>query len=147
MLLGLFTCTHFPGLFTCLEGHTLQRIREIDVFECQLWGENKLAKMLWSWLGSLIPCFVNNNYVTAEFIYSIVHTRHGVLTWSRGTHLVTGCSLGHGVLTWSRGAHLVMGYSLGHELLSAVHLQEPHQERSCCYSIGATFEWHHGCVT
>ena len=123
MLLGLFTCTHFPGLFTCLEVHTWQRIREIDVFECQLWGENKLAKMSWSWLGSLVPCFVNNNYVIAEFIYSTVHTRHRVLghevfTWSRGAHWVTGCSLGHEVLTWSRGAHLVKRCSLGHGVLT-----------------------------
>ena len=34
---------------------------------------------------SLTPRFVNNDYVTAELIYSTGHARHKVLTWSRAT--------------------------------------------------------------
>lgn len=50
--------------------------------------ESKLAKMVCS--GSLSPCFVNNEYVTAEIIYSIAHACHEVLTWSQvvcSTHI------------------------------------------------------------
>ena len=39
-------------------------------------------------IGSLAPCAVNNDYVTAERIYSTVHACHEGLTWSR----VTLCS-------------------------------------------------------
>ena len=37
--------------------------------------------------GSLALCFVNNDYVTAEIIYSTAHDCHEVLAWSR-----FGCS-------------------------------------------------------
>ena len=36
------------------------------------WGESKLAKMACS--GSLAAHFINNDYITAEIIYSSVHT-------------------------------------------------------------------------
>ena len=48
-----------------------------------LWGESRLAKMAYS--GSLASRFVNNDYVTAEIIYSTAHMRHKVLAWSRAT--------------------------------------------------------------
>ena len=51
-----------------------------------MWGEDKLAKMACS--GSLIPCFLSNDYELAEIIYSTVHAHHKVLTWS----WVTVCS-------------------------------------------------------
>ena len=46
-----------------------------------MWGESKLAKMVCS--GSLTPCFVNNDCVTAEIIYSTAHAHYKVLTWSQ----------------------------------------------------------------
>ena len=69
-----------------------------------MWGESRLAKMvcaqaLSSCGLSLAPGFVNNDYVTAEIIYSSVHRRHEGLTWSRvlcvygyvsSTHKVAG---------------------------------------------------------
>ena len=39
-----------------------------------MWGERKLAKTVCS--GSLAPRFINNDYVTAEIIYSTVHEHH-----------------------------------------------------------------------
>ena len=48
-----------------------------------LWGDSKLAKMAYP--GSLASRFVNNDYVTAEIIYSTAPMRHEVLTWSRAT--------------------------------------------------------------
>ena len=48
-----------------------------------LWGESKLAKIACS--GSLAPPFVNNDYVTAEITYSIVHPHQEVLAWSWAT--------------------------------------------------------------
>ena len=33
--------------------------------------------------GSLAPCFVNDNYVTAGIIYSTVYAHHEVLAWSQ----------------------------------------------------------------
>ena len=45
-----------------------------------VWGESKLAKGAGS--GSLAPCFVNNDYVTAEIICSTAHMCHQVLAWS-----------------------------------------------------------------
>ena len=44
-----------------------------------MWGESKLAKM--DYPGSLVPRFVNNDYVTAK-IYSTAHARHEVLARS-----------------------------------------------------------------
>ena len=41
-----------------------------------MWGVSSLAKMVCS--GSLIPHFVNNDYVTAEIIYSTMHAYHEV---------------------------------------------------------------------
>ena len=48
-----------------------------------LWGDSKLAKMAYP--GSLASRFVNNDYVTAEIIYSTAPMHHEVLTWSRAT--------------------------------------------------------------
>ena len=47
------------------------------------WGESKLAKMSCS--GSVATCFINNDHVTAEIIYSTARVCHEVLTWSRVT--------------------------------------------------------------
>ena len=46
--------------------------------------------MAWSgsptpWPVALAPCFVNNDYVTAELTYRTVHARHELLAWSRVT--------------------------------------------------------------
>ena len=41
---------------------------EYEVRDPEVWGESELAKMAHS--GSLAPCFVNNDCVTAEIIYS-----------------------------------------------------------------------------
>ena len=41
-------------------------------------GESKLTKM--ACLGFLAPHFVNNDYVTAEIIYSTEHARQEVVT-------------------------------------------------------------------
>ena len=38
-----------------------------------------------AFLGSLAQCFVNNDYVTVEIIYSTAHGHHEVLAWSRAT--------------------------------------------------------------
>ena len=43
----------------------------------RVWGESKLAKMACS--GPLAPRFVNNDYVTAEIIYSTEHACQEVL--------------------------------------------------------------------
>ena len=51
--------------------------RDPEAVEC---GESKLAKR--AGLGSLAPCFVNNDYVTAEIICSTAHMCHQVLAWS-----------------------------------------------------------------
>ena len=56
-----------------------------------LWGESKLAYM--AHLGSLAPCFVNNDYVTAEIIYSTVHAGHEVLACSSLLCAVRICEL------------------------------------------------------
>ena len=48
-------------------------------FYMQLWGQNKLAKVACS--GSLAPCFINNDYVIAEIIYSTAHVHHKELAW------------------------------------------------------------------
>ena len=48
-----------------------------------VWGESKLVKMACS--GSLAPCFinnVNNDYVTAEVVYSTAPAHLEVLVWS-----------------------------------------------------------------
>ena len=42
-----------------------------------MWRENKLAKMACS--SSFAPRLVNNDYVTAEIIYSIAHVQQGLL--------------------------------------------------------------------
>ena len=42
----------------------------------RLWGGRKLAKIVCS--GSLVLRFVNNDHVTAEFIYSTVHAHDEV---------------------------------------------------------------------
>lgn len=34
---------------------------------------------------SLATCFTNNDYLTAELIYSIAHAYHEVLAWSQAT--------------------------------------------------------------
>ena len=43
--------------------------------------------MAWSgslapWPLTLAPCFVNNDYVTAEVTYSTAYARHEVLAWT-----------------------------------------------------------------
>ena len=45
-----------------------------------LWGDSKLAKMAYP--GSLASRFVNNDYVTAEIIYSTAHVHHKELAWT-----------------------------------------------------------------
>ena len=45
-----------------------------------VWEESKLAKMACS--GFFAPCFINNDYVTAEIICSTAHARHEVFAWS-----------------------------------------------------------------
>ena len=42
-----------------------------------VWEESKLTKMACS--GSLTPCFINNDYVTAEIICSIEHAQGACL--------------------------------------------------------------------
>ena len=46
-------------------------------------GREPIKKMACS--SSLLPCFVNNDYVTAESICSTVHAPHEVPTWSWAT--------------------------------------------------------------
>ena len=48
-----------------------------------LWGESKLAKMACS--GSVATCFINNDHVRAEIIYSTAHVCQELLAWSRAT--------------------------------------------------------------
>ena len=56
-----------------------------------MWGESKLVKMVCS--DSLTPHFVNNDYVTAEIIYSTAHAHHEVLDWSQAICAVGICEL------------------------------------------------------
>ena len=42
---------------------------------------------------SLTPHFVNNDYVTAEIIYSTAHAHHEVLDWSQAICAVGICEL------------------------------------------------------
>ena len=42
----------------------------------------------WQWSGSLTPRVVNNDYVTAELIYSTVHARHQVPAWQWATPIM-----------------------------------------------------------
>ena len=60
--------------------------------------KRKLAKMVWS--GSLdpqplalAPCFVDNDYVTAEITYSTAQAHHEVLAWSPVLRMVQICEL------------------------------------------------------
>ena len=62
--------------------------------------------------GSPIPCFVNNNNVTNEIIYSMTHICHEVLTWSWATlvvhlyelhHESPGCCRIRATLKWHHG--------------------------------------------
>ena len=46
-------------------------------------GREPIKKMVCS--SSLVPCFVNNDYVTAETICSTAHAHHEVPTWSWAT--------------------------------------------------------------
>ena len=46
-------------------------------------GREPIKKMACS--SSLVPCFVNNDYVTAETICSTAHVCHEVPTWSWAT--------------------------------------------------------------
>ena len=71
--------------------HTFIR-REIERFRdfkgwdqaiMEVWGESKLAKKVCS--GSLTPCFVNNDYVTAEISYTTERASHEVPAWSQVT--------------------------------------------------------------
>ena len=48
--------------------------------EQALEGRDQISQMARS--GSLAPRFVDNEYLTAEIIYSTVHVYHEVLTWS-----------------------------------------------------------------
>ena len=50
-----------------------------------MWRESKLANMMCS--GSLAPCFLNNNYVTAEIIHSTVHVHHKVYVTAQITYI------------------------------------------------------------
>ena len=43
--------------------------------------------------GSLASRFVNNDYVTAEIIYSTAHAHHEVLDWSQAICAVGICEL------------------------------------------------------
>lgn len=54
--------------------HHLQVFKDVS-FNCE--GDSKLAKMACS--GSLVPCFVNNDRVTAEITYCTAHAPHEVL--------------------------------------------------------------------
>ena len=38
--------------------------------------------------GSLAPCFVNNDYVTAEVTYSTAYAHHEVLAWTQATFVI-----------------------------------------------------------
>ena len=51
------------------------------------WGESKLSKLPCS--GSLTPCFVNNDYVIAEIVYSTAYAHHEVPAWSPATSCST----------------------------------------------------------
>ena len=51
------------------------RLKKKKSFEYAYCGEeSKRTKMAWS--GSLTPCFVNNDYVTVELMYSTAHVHH-----------------------------------------------------------------------
>ena len=72
-----------------------------------LWGKSKLAKTVNS--GSLTPQFINNDYVTAETIYSTTYTSWGIrlatgyfVLWGyiSSTHKVAASLLHHGVVCW-----------------------------------------------
>ena len=51
--------------------------------EQALEGRDQISQMARS--GSLAPRFVDNEYLTAEIIYSTVHAPHAVPTWSGAT--------------------------------------------------------------
>lgn len=55
----------------------------ICIYTHTLWGDRKLA--MTAFLGSLAQCFVSNDCVTIEIIYSTAHALHKVLAWSRAT--------------------------------------------------------------
>ena len=63
----------------------------------QLWGQSKWAKVACS--GSLAACFVNNDYVTAEIIYSTAHVCHEFCLTAEITYSTAYAH--HKVLTWS----------------------------------------------
>ena len=63
----------------------IERFRDFrgwDQAIVEVWRESKLAKVC---SGSLTPRFVNNDYVTAEIIYTTAHARHEVPAWSQVT--------------------------------------------------------------
>ena len=57
-------------------GHMMVNLMCQFVWANKLWGESKIVKMACS--GSLTPSFVNNDYVTTEIIYRVVHSCHEV---------------------------------------------------------------------
>ena len=67
---------------SCIAGRffTIWAIREAST---GFWGESKVSKMPCS--GFLAPCFVNNDYVTAEIICSTGHAHHEVPARSPAT--------------------------------------------------------------
>ena len=82
-------------LFMCFLAMCMSLWRNIYLDFCPfsdwvVWGESRLVKMARS--GFLIPPFINNDCVTTEIVYSTVHTRYEVLTWSQAT-LYTGLVL------------------------------------------------------
>ena len=62
-----------------------------------VWGESKLAMIMLS--GSLAPSFVNNDYVTAEIMYSTAHVCHEFFLTAEITYSTAYAH--HKVLTWS----------------------------------------------
>ena len=47
-----------------------------------------LSGSLAPWPLTLVPCFVNNNYVRAEVTYSTAYAHHGVLAWTQATFVI-----------------------------------------------------------
>ena len=60
--------------------------------------------MAWSgsltpWPLTLAPCFVNNDYVTAEITYTTAHAHHEVYVTAGTTY--STAHVCHNILTWS----------------------------------------------
>ena len=75
----------------CCRGQNLHNVWDKRCWRCRIWGESKLAKMVWS--GSVAPGFVNDYVTVLE-----VMTLSGVRSLTALCMHVLGCLLGHGLL-------------------------------------------------